>query len=184
MGMSTGNPVLGLTGFIVGYYGGEKVYEFVDYIGKKIDDAFDEIGDYLYKKLNGIKKLVHYNADPLVLDLDGDGIINDGSELFGDSTLLTDGSRASSGFEALNQYDENNDGIINEKDAIFSSLKVWQDKNSDGVSQADEIYSMEDIGIESISLNLLEEDGRRVSEVSFVDGNISKIGEFDFESEK
>ena len=220
--------VVGTAGIVGGFIGGiegEIIGDFVSDVEEFLDDAFDEIGDYLYKKLNGIKKLVHYNADPLVLDLDGDGfellsvkegvyfdednrnlaektqwvskddallaldlngdgIINDGSELFGDSTLLTDGSRASSGFEALNQYDENNDGIINDKDAIFSSLKVWQDKNSDGVSQADEIYSMEDIGIESISLNLSEEDGRRVSEVSFADGNISRIGEFDFEAEK
>lgn len=48
----------------------------------------------------------------LAIDLNGDGIINDGSELFGTSTALADGRKARSGFEALAQYDLNGDGII------------------------------------------------------------------------
>lgn len=51
----------------------------------------------------------------LAIDLNGDGIINDGSELFGSSTVMPDGSIARLGFEALAQYDENGDGIIDEK---------------------------------------------------------------------
>lgn len=42
----------------------------------------------------------------LAIDLNGDGIINDGSELFGSSTAMPDGSIARLGFEALAQYDE------------------------------------------------------------------------------
>ena len=68
--------------------------------------------------------------------------MKDGSELFGTSTLLADGKRAENGFDALAQYDENQDGRIDAQDAVFSRLTVWQDVNSDGVSQKDELFSI------------------------------------------
>ncbi len=61
----------------------------------------------------------------LCLDLNGNGTIDNGGELFGDKTLLADGTAAKNGFEALAQYDSNGDGIIDENDEIFSSLRVW-----------------------------------------------------------
>ena len=81
----------------------------------------------------------------LAIDLNGDGIINNHSELFGSLT--------EDGFSALAQYDLNQDGIIDEQDAVWDQLLVWVDKNSDGYSQADELYSMNDLGITSINLN-------------------------------
>ena len=92
----------------------------------------------------------------LALDLNGDGFINDGSELFGTSTVLQDGTLAKSGFEALSQYDENGDGIIDEQDLIYSKLLIWQDKNSNGISEEDELTYLKDIGITSISLQALQ----------------------------
>ncbi|MBR1693197.1 MAG: hypothetical protein IJ711_10570, partial [Lachnospiraceae bacterium] len=119
----------------------------------------------------------------LALDLNGDGVINDGSELFGTSTVLADGTRARSGFEALSMYDENNDGVIDENDAVFSKLKVWQDRNSDGISQADELFSLYDMGITSLSLDAVNEDGMRTSEVTYSDGRTTKVGELTFEAQ-
>lgn len=65
----------------------------------------------------------------LVLDLNGNGKIDNGAELFGNHTALKDGTLASDGFAALHQYDENGDGIISSTDSIWSKLKVWRDKN-------------------------------------------------------
>lgn len=59
----------------------------------------------------------------LALDLNGDNIINDGSELFGAVT--------GNGFEELSRYDQDGNGWIDEGDEIFSRLLIWT-KNSDG----------------------------------------------------
>ena len=53
----------------------------------------------------------------LALDKNGDGTINDGSELFG--------TKSGDGFKDLAAYDEDGNGWIDENDSIFSRLKVW-----------------------------------------------------------
>jgi hypothetical protein len=90
----------------------------------------------------------------LVLDRNGDGSINDGSELFGTGTTLANGSKASNGYEALAELDVNGDGVIDAKDAAFSKLQVWVDGNADGVSSADELKSLTDLGITKLSLTV------------------------------
>ncbi|MCP3908454.1 MAG: hypothetical protein GY712_10615, partial [Oceanicoccus sp.] len=87
----------------------------------------------------------------LVLDHNGNGTIDNGTELFGDSTV-TDSGTAETGFEALAALDSNADGVIDANDAQFADLQVWQDSNQDGISQADELHSLTDVGVESISL--------------------------------
>ncbi|MDE7251323.1 MAG: DUF2974 domain-containing protein, partial [Acetatifactor sp.] len=119
----------------------------------------------------------------LAVDWNGDGVIGDGSELFGTSTLLRDGGTAKSGFEALAQFDDNGDGRIDAEDEIYSRLVLWQDKNGDGISQEDELYTLEQLGIESISLQQRAEDGVNVADVNFQDGTSGKIGEFIFDSD-
>ena len=81
----------------------------------------------------------------LVLDKNGNGTIDDASELFGSFT--------GSGFADLAQYDSNHDGVIDANDAIWSKLQVWIDANNDGVTEAGELHSLTDLGIASISLN-------------------------------
>lgn len=66
----------------------------------------------------------------LVLDRNGNKNIDNGSELFGDSVIMANGNRSSSGFEALSELDENEDGVINEDDAVFGDLRVWVDANN------------------------------------------------------
>ncbi|WP_234363362.1 hypothetical protein, partial [Francisella tularensis] len=75
----------------------------------------------------------------LVRDIDGSGTIDNGQELFGDATVKSDGSIATDGFDALSDLDSNNDGVFDANDAAFEDVKVWQDKNQDGISQADEL---------------------------------------------
>ena len=88
----------------------------------------------------------------LVLDRNHDGAINDGSELFGSSTTLANGQKATDGYIALSEMDSNRDGVINQEDAGFGDLRVWVDANSDGVSGAGEIQSLASLQISQISL--------------------------------
>jgi len=89
----------------------------------------------------------------LSLDRNGNGRIDDGGELFGNSTLVADGSRARNGFEALAGFDENGDGLIDENDPIWSRLLLWTDRSHDGVSQPGELQSIAASSITSIDLD-------------------------------
>jgi len=88
----------------------------------------------------------------LVRDLNGDGKINNGGELFGQGTLLGNGHHASDGYEALAVMDMNFDGVINQLDQGFGSLKIWQDTNGNGISDKGELKSLADAGIAELSL--------------------------------
>lgn len=88
----------------------------------------------------------------LVRDINTNGIIDNGRELFGDSTLLKSGRVALNGFEALADLDSNKDGVISAVDTGFDQLRVWRDANGDAVSQADELHDLYSLGIKEIRL--------------------------------
>ncbi len=87
----------------------------------------------------------------LVYDRNNDGVIDTGRETFGNTTLLSDGTPADNGFQVLAELDENKDGKIDSQDAIWSSLKIWQDYDGDGYSSGDELWSLTDVGVSSIN---------------------------------
>lgn len=126
------------------------------------------------------------NDGLLVLDRDGDGKITNGQELFGDQTLLSNGTRATSGFEALREFDDNKDGKIDASDIVYLKLKVWQDLNRDGVSQAEEMKSLADVGIKAVNLNstvtgaadAMGNIQRRLGSFVKTDGSDGQIGEY------
>lgn len=127
----------------------------------------------------------------LVRDINDNGIIDTGAELFGDNTLLADGTTANSGMQALADLDSNGDGIINSQDEHFNELKVWQDKNTDGISDASELFSLTDIGISSIDLTEKQTVNQRV-EGGFIkesaiftkaDGSTGEIADINFNSD-
>lgn len=98
------------------------------------------------------------NGDSLlVLDLNGNGQIDSGKELFGEHSHLVSGEAKSqfstfaNGFQALAQYDLNHDGRIDEKDGVYSKLMLWNDKNGDGVSQKNELVPLAS-QVKSVSL--------------------------------
>ncbi len=88
----------------------------------------------------------------LVGDVNGNGIVDNGSELFGDQTALSDGMLASSGFEALSELDSDGDSKITDADDLYSQLRVWVDENQDGVSQETELHTLGEMQIAEISL--------------------------------
>jgi hypothetical protein len=100
------------------------------------------------------------NDGLLVMDRNGDQIINDGSELFGSSTVLSDGSPSPDGFAALGELDSTHDGVINQSDISFAKLRVWVDSNSDGQSTANEIKTLDELGIRQLNLNPTPNDLR------------------------
>jgi hypothetical protein len=89
----------------------------------------------------------------LVMDHNGDGKINDGSELFGVGTKMANGSHAGNGFQALAEQDTNHDGKITAADANFNQIKLWTDANHDGKTDAGELHGLVDFGITSLNLD-------------------------------
>jgi len=70
----------------------------------------------------------------IALDLDGDGAITSGAELFGDHTALPGGSTAHNGFEALAALDANHDGKIDAADPGFAKLVLWSGRTGDALT--------------------------------------------------
>ena len=154
-------------------------------------DGFDieqlENGTHFDLDSNGFAERMNWTRKDgfLALDLNGNGVIDNGGELFGDRTQLADGSYASGGFAALSQYDLNNDGVIDANDEIFSRLKVWTDKNGDGISAEDEVMTLEEAGISSIDLNAAEVNAEtgteailgRKGSIRYTDGTTGEAAE-------
>jgi hypothetical protein len=90
----------------------------------------------------------------LVMDRNQDGTINDGSELFGSSTVMPDGTKAVDGYQALAQLDSNHDGVIDSSDAQFAQLGVWVDGDADGKTDAGEVKSLSALNIAQLSLKV------------------------------
>ncbi|GFE65556.1 calcium-binding protein [Litoreibacter roseus] len=110
----------------------------------------------------------------LVLDLNadgtrgqGDGVIDQTKELVLAKWLGWDGA---TDLQALALFDQsadmggNNDGLLTSADSVWSELRVWQDSNSNGVSDSGELRSLNELGFESI--NLTYDDGSDFADLS------------------
>ncbi|MES0881523.1 beta strand repeat-containing protein, partial [Roseibium sp. SCP14] len=107
----------------------------------------------------------------LVMDLDGSGAIEDGSEVF--SEVFNGGSYANS-LEALASLDDNGDGVIDAQDAAYGEIKVWQDANSDGITQDGELQTLIERGIEAINLEAAAVNQTVDGNTVFAEGSYTK----------
>ncbi|MDD5366144.1 MAG: calcium-binding protein [Gallionellaceae bacterium] len=114
----------------------------------KTGTYFDFVGDGFAEQTGWVGK----DDGLLVRDLNGDGQINTGKELFGSQTQLANGTNAANGFVALAELDGNHDGKINASDAAFTTLKIWKDVDGDGHTDAGELLSLNSAGVLSINV--------------------------------
>ncbi|MDE7114289.1 MAG: hypothetical protein K2O57_08900, partial [Acetatifactor sp.] len=106
----------------------------------------------------------------LALDKNGDGVINDGSELFG--------TKSGDGFADLAKYDEDGNGWIDENDPIWSKLKIWcKDENGNDV-----LYRLADKGVGAICLQKAATDFTLKGATGQTSGAIRSTGVFLYEN--
>lgn len=119
-----------------------------------------DTGTYFDLDGNGQAELTAWTKDGdglLAIDLNGNGEIDNGLELFGTA------GGAEDGFAALRPYDTDGDGEITNADAQWSDLLVWIDANMDGYSQEGELHTLDDLGITGISLSATVQNNKFIS---------------------
>jgi hypothetical protein len=101
----------------------------------------------------------------LALDRDGDGAVTTGAELFGNFTPQPEPPTGEepNGFLALAEFDRvgqggNSDGVIDNGDAVFSSLRLWRDANHDGLSQPEELHTLLSLDVLRLHLDYKESE--------------------------
>lgn len=138
--------------------------------------AFDVNGDGVVERTGWVRD----DDGLLALDRNGNGLIDDGNELFGGDV--------GHGVTELTALDTNHDGLLSADDADFAALLVWQDTNLDGVSQSEELQSLAAHGIASIDLGFGQDEVRRnagnvlfeTSRASTTDGRSIEIADVYF----
>lgn len=143
---------------------------------------FDYNGDGIQSATGWVK------ADDgiLVYDRNNNGIIDDGSEIFG--TDFYHLQNIIDGFSALSTLDSNKDNVINNQDIAFNQLKVWRDFNQDGTTQTGELFTLDELDIASLSLDTGKTKDTtaknavgKTASYTKTDGKQYKMGDVNFE---
>ncbi len=144
----------------------------IDPLVIKLDNAPMEIPDqkfYFDLDCDGEEEEISKamkGAGYLALDLNGDGVINNGRELFGPST--------GNGFKELAQYDEDGNGWIDENDSIFEKLRIWtMDENGKA-----ELYGLKKSDVGAIYLGKVNTNFYSYNNEHIAQGAIRETGVF------
>jgi Ca2+-binding RTX toxin-like protein len=119
----------------------------VETLGKTSGIHFDHDGNKFAEQSGWVGQ----NDGMLVWDKNGNGQIDNGTELFGNNTALKNGSKADNGFTALADLDSNKDGKVDANDAASRQLRVFKDANSNGVVDAGELLTLAQAGVKSLN---------------------------------
>jgi hypothetical protein len=122
--------------------------------------TFDIDGSGIARRMSWVKP----NGNVAFLARPGaDGLVHDGTELFGNFTAQPPLPPAHkqdglNGFNALGPCDANHDGWIDQKEAAACGIVLWLDKNGDGISTKDELYTFAQLGLTAINYANYHED--------------------------
>ncbi len=127
---------------------------------------------------------VDENDGVLAIDKNNNGIIDNGTEIFGDNYVKTNGSFAKDGFDALKDLDSNNDGVIDSNDEQFSNIKILK---GDGA-----LLTLDEAGVVSINLrnsfvNKTDENGNTIISTSTytkADGTTGQLSDYTLQVDK
>ena len=133
----------------------------LDIDGDGVETLSKEAGAYFDHDGNGFAELTGWVGKDdglLVWDRNQNGQIDNGGELFGNYTRLGNGQSAANGFAALADLDSNHDGKIDASDAAFIQLSVWKDSNSNAVVDDDELLSLSQANVGSLSTTFVNQN--------------------------
>lgn len=137
-------------------------------LSKARADVFDIDGNGTRDAMSWVSS----NDTPfLVRDANGNGLVDGATELFGNHTDRT----SQNGFDALSHFDDVPDGVIDAKDAVWASLRLWFDRDHDGVTGPGELETLEARGITSLATTYVSTSERLMSGGTFA-GSIRQRG--------
>ena len=165
----------------------------VDLDGDGVETTTTENGTHFDHDGNGFAEKsgwVGQDDGLLVRDINGNSEIDNGTELFGNNSVLSSGEKAANGFEALKDLDSNGDGVFNAEDNAWSEVKIWQDANGNGKVDSNELITLEQANISGINLgytnaNIEDSNGNIIGqEGSFIksDGTTGSIKDIWFDT--
>jgi Ca2+-binding RTX toxin-like protein len=139
---------------------------------------------------NGFKEKIQWvnNIDGILArDLNGNGKIDNGSEVFGDQVKMSNGQISANGYEALLDLDKNKDYILDSRDAAFRTLKLWVDENTNGITDTGELKTLTEMGIDSLNLfKSVQDDStpgvvkQKIGSYQDEEGNVFDMSQFFF----
>ena len=166
------NVEVGMSRSFMAHYDSLETKEYIktDPLIINVDDNVTSVSDrkfYFDLDGDGKKDRISYASQGsgfLALDKNEDGVINDGSELFG--------TKSGDGFKDLSAYDEDGNGWIDEGDSVFSKLKVWK-HNEDGT---DTLLDLKQADVGAIYLGNADTEFSLKDEKNNLNGQIRKTG--------